>query len=104
MLRPLCPVHLALYLISLAIFTTSALAQSYPTRPIRLIAPFAPGGGVDLIGRLLGAKLSLGDSLGQPVIIDNRVGAGGALGTEIAARAAPDGHTLVLGNSSTHGV
>ena len=104
MLRPLCPVHLALYLISLAIFTTSALAQSYPTRPIRLIAPFAPGGGVDLIGRLLGAKLSLGDSLGQPVIIDNRVGAGGALGTEIASRAAPDGHTLVLGNSSTHGV
>lgn len=83
---------------------TDSLAQSYPARPIRLIAPFAPGGGVDLIARLLGAGLGRGDSLGQTVVVDNRTGAGGAIGTEIAARAEADGYTLILGNSTTHGV
>lgn len=81
-----------------------AAGQPYPARAIRVIAPFAPGGGVDLLSRMLAAKLSLSESLGQPVIIDNRLGAGGAVGTELAARAAPDGYTLVFGNSSTHGV
>lgn len=89
---------------ALALWMADSAGQSYPTRSIRIIAPFAPGGGVDLLSRMLAQKLSLRDSLGQPVIIDNRLGAGGAVGTEIAARAAPDGHTLVFGNSSTHGV
>ncbi len=84
------------------VIVTSASAQGYPTRPIRVIAPFAPGGGVDFMARMIGQKLT--DALRQPVIVDNRTGNGGILGTEIAARAAPDGHTLILGNNSTHGV
>lgn len=70
-------------------------AQSYPNRPIRLIVTFAAGGGADFMGRLIGQKLS--ESLGQSVIVDNRAGAGGAIGNEAAAKAAPDGYTLLLG-------
>jgi tripartite-type tricarboxylate transporter receptor subunit TctC len=74
----------------------SALAQPYPTKPIRLISPFAAGGGSDFVARVAGQKL--GAALGQPVVIDNRVGAGGAIGTEIAARSPADGYTLLLGS------
>jgi putative tricarboxylic transport membrane protein len=73
-----------------------ALAETWPTRPIRFIVPFAPGGGGDIVGRLVGQKLS--ERLGKPLIIDNRGGAGGTLGTDLAAKAAPDGYTLLLGN------
>jgi tripartite-type tricarboxylate transporter receptor subunit TctC len=72
----------------------AAAAETFPTRPIRLIVPYPPGGGTDIIARVLGEKLR--ESLGQPVVIDNRGGAGGILGTELAAKAAPDGHTLLL--------
>ena len=71
-----------------------AAAQTFPTRPIRLIVPFPAGGGTDIVGRVLGQKLH--ESLGQPVVIDNRGGAGGTLGTAMAAKAPPDGYTLVL--------
>jgi tripartite-type tricarboxylate transporter receptor subunit TctC len=73
---------------------TAGAAESYPNRPIRLIVPYPPGGGTDIVGRILGDKLHTG--LGQPIVIDNRGGAGGVLGTELAAKAAPDGYTLVL--------
>lgn len=69
-----------------------AFAQSYPSKPVRFIIPFAPGGGADLVGRLLGQKLT--DIWGQPVIIDNRPGAGANIAAEISARAAPDGYTV----------
>jgi tripartite-type tricarboxylate transporter receptor subunit TctC len=72
----------------------ASAAETFPTRPIRLIVPYPPGGGTDIIARVLGEKLH--GSLGQPVVIDNRAGAGGILGTELAAKAAPDGHTLLL--------
>jgi tripartite-type tricarboxylate transporter receptor subunit TctC len=71
-----------------------AAAQTFPARPIRLIVPFPAGGGTDIVGRVLGQKLH--ESLGQPVVIDNRGGAGGTLGTAMAAKAPPDGYTLVL--------
>jgi tripartite-type tricarboxylate transporter receptor subunit TctC len=78
---------------------SAAIAQStYPARPIRLIVPFAPGGGTDLGGRLLAE--SIAPMLGQPVVLDNRPGAGSALGSDIASKSAPDGYTLLLGNIS----
>jgi tripartite-type tricarboxylate transporter receptor subunit TctC len=69
-------------------------SQDYPNRPITMIVPYPPGGGVDVMGRLMGQKLSL--ALGQQVIIENRGGAGGMIGTRDAARAAPDGYTIVM--------
>jgi tripartite-type tricarboxylate transporter receptor subunit TctC len=72
----------------------AAAAEVYPSKPVRLILPFPPGGGTDILGRLIGERLSAG--LGQPVVIDNRGGAGGNVGAEAAARAAPDGYTLLL--------
>src|SRR5262249_51932987 len=74
----------------------SALAQPYPTRPITLVAPYAAGGPTDLVARILAE--SMRKSLGQPVIVENIAGASGTIGTGRVARAAPDGHTLVLGN------
>jgi tripartite-type tricarboxylate transporter receptor subunit TctC len=72
----------------------SAAAQDYPSRPITMIVPYPAGGGVDVMGRLVGAKLSI--ALGQQVVIENRGGAGGVIGTRDAARAAPDGYTVVM--------
>ena len=78
----------------LAASTMSALAADpYPARPIRLIVPYGAGGNADILGRIVGARLA--DVLGQPVIIDNRPGASGLLGSEMVARAVPDGHTLL---------
>jgi tripartite-type tricarboxylate transporter receptor subunit TctC len=77
----------------------TASAQSYPDRPVKLIVPFAAGGPLDMVGRSLGDKLAA--SLKQPVIIENRVGAGGNIGTEAAAKSVPDGYTLLLVLSGT---
>lgn len=74
--------------------------DSYPSRPITLVVPFTPGGSVDNSGRLIADRL--GRALGQPVVIDNRGGAGGAIGSTFAAKAAPDGYTLIVASQSTH--
>jgi tripartite-type tricarboxylate transporter receptor subunit TctC len=76
----------------------AAFAQSYPSRPIRVIVPFATGGGSDTVGRVI--SQALGDSLGRPLVVDNRTGAGGAIGADLVAKAAPDGYTLLLGSTS----
>ena len=74
-------------------------SESYPSRPVRMVVPFAPGGASDFVGRILQGKLSV--ELGQQVVIDNRAGAAGNIGVEVAARASPDGYTVLLGNIGT---
>lgn len=79
-----------------------AYAQAWPVQPIRLIVPFAPGGTTDLIARLVATPLQ--ERLGQPIIIENRPGAGATVGSQMAAQAPPDGYTLVLSNIASHGI
>src|SRR5258708_14028911 len=74
--------------------TTSVAAQDYPTKPVRLIIPFPPGGSNDVVGRMIALQLS--ERLGKQVVVDNRGGAGGIIGTEAAANAAHDGYTLLI--------
>jgi len=80
--------------VTLGLSAACAVAQNYPVKPVRLIVPFSAGGGADLVARLVATPL--GERIGQQVIVDNRGGAGGTLGTEIAAKSAPDGYTLVV--------
>jgi len=83
-----------------AFFVSSgAMAQTYPNKPIRLVLPFGVGGLVDVPGRIISAKL--GDSMGQPIIVENRAGAGGTIGSEMVAKSKPDGYTLMI-TSPTH--
>ena len=81
-----------------ALAAAPAIAQNYPARPIRLIVGFPPGGINDIVARVVGQKL--GEALGQPVVIDNRAGAGGTIGADFVAKAKPDGYTLLLGSVS----
>jgi tripartite-type tricarboxylate transporter receptor subunit TctC len=85
----------------LAVSLASALAQAqpWPAKPLKLIVPFTAGGSTDTVARIVAEKLST--RLGQPVIVDNRAGAGGAVGSDVAAKAAPDGYTMLVGTSST---
>jgi tripartite-type tricarboxylate transporter receptor subunit TctC len=78
--------------------TAPAFAQNFPAKPARLIVPFPAGGGSDVIGRIMAQKLT--ERLGQQVVVDNRPGAGGSIGTEAAVRSAPDGYTMVLASTS----
>ena len=84
----------AILYIGLFASASSAAAQGWPTRQLQLVVPYAPGGVVDFIGRTIGQRLSA--QVGQPVVVDNRPGAGGIIGVEYAARSAPDGHTIVV--------
>jgi tripartite-type tricarboxylate transporter receptor subunit TctC len=79
----------------------AAFAQTWPSKPMRIVIAQAPGSATDVISRVVANPLS--EALGQPIVIDARPGAGGVLGTEVAARSAPDGYTLFMGNNSTHG-
>jgi tripartite-type tricarboxylate transporter receptor subunit TctC len=85
--------HAALVVVA-APYASPALAQSYPAKPIRMVIPFSPGGATDLLGRLVGQKLS--DRVGQPVIAENRTGGGGNIGAEYVVKAAPDGYTVMI--------
>jgi len=87
---------------TLALTAASAHAQTWPSKPIRYIVPFAPGGTTDILARTVGDKLAV--ALGQPVVIDNKPGAGGGVGAELTAKSAPDGYTIMGGTISTHAI
>jgi len=93
----------AVVLLPAAVFITAAPAiaqDNYPSRPVKIIAPQAPGGGVDLVARIIADKLRV--AMGQPFLVDNQAGAGGAIAAQTTARAPPDGYTLMIGYVATH--
>jgi tripartite-type tricarboxylate transporter receptor subunit TctC len=89
------------FILGWAIAAGTAMAQQYPVKPVRYIAPNLPGGPTDILARTLGQKLA--ESMGQPVIVENRAGGSGIIGTEVAAKSPPDGYTLLSGNNATFG-
>jgi tripartite-type tricarboxylate transporter receptor subunit TctC len=80
--------------------SSAVAAQDYPAKPIRMVTPWPPGGGTDIVTRLVSAKL--GEAWGQQVVVENRAGATGTIGTDLVAKSAPDGYTLIIGTNATH--
>src|SRR5712691_10035323 len=80
----------------------AAAAQQYPAKSIRMVVGFAPGGGTDLVARIIGQKMT--ESWGQPVLVDNRAGATGTIGADLVAKAPADGYTLLMGHVNSHGI
>src|ERR671918_620981 len=103
MKRSIRRVAAVLAAVACSVSAIHAWAQaSYPTKPVRLIVPWPPGGGADVLTRMLSPKLA--ESLGQQVIVDNRGGAAGNIGAELAAKSPPDGYTIVFAYSGTHSI
>ncbi len=92
----------AVLLFAVAPAPASSQTESYPTRPLRLIVPLPPGGGADLVARMVAERLS--KTVGQQVLVDNRAGGGTVIGADLAAKSAPDGYTLLLGTATTHAI
>src|SRR5204863_8581374 len=90
------------FLCFLLSLSTAAWAQAYPNKPIRFVVPYPPGGPLDAVARLLGQKIS--ESVKQPVIVDNKPGAGGNIGADAVAKAPPDGYTILMGAVATHAI
>ncbi len=90
------------FLLTLVLVGNVAIAQSFPSKPTKMIVPYPPGGSADILARAIGAKV--GEGLGQPVVIDNRPGAGTIIGTEATAKSPPDGYTFMLGTVSSHAI
>ena len=101
-MKSFAPLALAATLALAVLAPQNVHAQTYPAKPVRLIVPYAPGGATDIIARA--AAIELAKTLGQPVVVDNRAGAGGNLGADMVAKSAPDGYTMVMSANSLHGI
>jgi tripartite-type tricarboxylate transporter receptor subunit TctC len=102
MVRPFRHILAAFFACHLAMTAGSAAAQTYPAKPVRLVVPFPAGGATDVLARVISQYAA--DKLGQPIVIDNKPGAGGTIGSDLVAKAEPDGYTLLIATGSTHSI